>query len=169
MNASLITLALLIVTTPVALAQDVSPSPSPSPVATASPAHRMASFTLPKGWHQAPGDSVAMEWDSPDGMQSLRVAKTGVDPAYTVDKGLAKVKSMIAEFGFPNALVAPTMVCSGTQPAISAISKNDKGVILLDMVVVQGNLGGALVTYGNPAGADPDPAALYALSSVCWP
>jgi len=129
----------------------------------------MATFTLPKGWHQAPGDSVAMEWDSPDEMQSLRVAKTGVDPAYAGDKGLAKVKNMIGMFGFPNAIVAPTMVCNGTQPAISAISKSAKGVIEMDMIVVQGDLGGAIVTYANMSGSDPEPAALNALASLCWP
>ncbi len=146
-------------------AQSVPPSPQPSPQVT--PTRTLSSFTIPKGWVRAQGDTVAMEWHAPTGRQSLRLARTGRTPQFIGPQGVETVKAMINQFNFPQSMVYQTTVCNGTQPAVSAMARNRDGMIMMEMVIVEGSIGGAIVTYGIPDGSTPDPAAENALRSIC--
>jgi hypothetical protein len=171
--------ALISFATPFARAQDVSPSPSPAagatPTASASPAatmpaaHPKASFTFPKGWVRAPGDSVAMEWRAPSGMQSIRIAPARISPDFEGAHAIETVKAMIAHFPFPQTDVTNTTICKGTEPAVLAIAKGSDGKIVMESIVAQGPASAAIVTYGIPDGSPPDPAAEAALHTLCLP
>jgi hypothetical protein len=145
-----------------AQAQEASPMP------TATPNHAMAHFTLPRGWTRAAGDSVAMEWRSPSGVQQFRVAKTGLSPAFDSDHIIDTVKAMLARMHFAQTDVSKATLCDGTQAAVRTEAKDRDGKLVMEQVVVQGSVSGAVITYLIPDGM-PDPAIEKSILALCWP
>jgi hypothetical protein len=145
-----------------AQAQEASPMP------TATPNHPMAHLTLPRGWTRAAGDSVALEWRSPSGVQQFRVAKTGLSSAFDSDHIIDTVKAMLARMHFAQADVSKATVCDGTQTVARTEAKDRDGKVVMEQVIVQGSASGAIVTYLIPDGM-PDPAIEKTLVSLCWP
>jgi hypothetical protein len=139
-----------------------------SPVPTATPNRAMAHFTLPLGWTRAAGDSVAMEWRSPSGVQQFRVAKTGLSPAFDSDHIIDTVKAMLARMHFAQTDVSKATVCDGTQSVVRTEAKNPDGKLVMEQVIVQGSVSGAIITYLIPDGI-PDPAIEKSILALCWP